>query len=187
MKKIIFVVIIAILPVLLTGCAKDDQVAQLQNKNIELQNIIKQQVPKDTTSESQIIVPPGSSSTTKDIVAKTESMKLSADVDLQIKCSSAADKFFKANYSPNELTYYSNHWSNKLKKCFILVNVAVYDRGSIARGRDIYNVYENKQYGTIALGNPILCYIYSKETNDTSRECKSEIEFNEFVEQYMND
>lgn len=116
------------------------------------------------------------------------------NVDLQTKCADAAAKIFKAaGYSANNLASYTNHWNKKLGKCFILSVSYIED----SKEKDLYDVYENKQYGTFfesnatrSMGSPD-CEMYPSgrlsDNVSNFQKCNSEIEFDDFVNPFMND
>jgi outer membrane lipopolysaccharide assembly protein LptE/RlpB len=115
------------------------------------------------------------------------------NIALQEKCSEAAKKMFDAaGYKVANLDSYTNHWNTKLNKCFIsTLSYLIGQDKSVSREKDLYDVYENTQYGTFfrssatdSLGSPD-CEMYPGGDRNNFQKCNSEIEFDNFVNQYM--
>src|SRR4051812_22256829 len=75
------------------------------------------------------------------------------DIDLQTKCASSAKTFFEYYISdPQERQSdeYSNHFSTKLNKCFVLIKKPtlpyVTSSGNLYE-KDLFDAIEKKQYG----------------------------------------
>jgi hypothetical protein len=94
----------------------------------------------------------------------------------QEKCSKKSLEFFTATGGGGN---FSNHYNDKLNKCFI----DIIDVGSQAYSETLYDVYENKKYGGFYMSyeknsEPTICWFLDKT-------CQSQNEFDEFVKQYM--
>lgn len=137
-----------------------------------------------------------SSTSTKEQQSNTTATNQAPDVDLEIKCADAAKKMFGSPAS--SLDSYTSHWNKKLNICFILDQYYYNDSPSgMAKGNDLYDVYENRQWGaffesnaTKSMGSPD-CEMYpgGRLTDDAPnfKKCNSEAEFDDFVRPYMND
>ncbi len=116
------------------------------------------------------------------------------DFDLQKKCSDAAGNFYTKNgfnLKDSSMNGFVSHWNKALNKCFIeysngLGNNGIYYTLSDALG--------GTEYGEIVWtfpneNNPSWCYLYpngNAGTDTSPTNCKSKIEFDNFVKPFMN-
>ena len=113
-------------------------------------------------------------------------------LSLQSKCSEGSEKFFKDNAyasddTGNQYTY-TSHYNKSLDKCFILIKPTY---NSLYSSKTFINtllidVFESKEYADFATiqGKIIYCIINEQTSNQDS--CKSEVEFNNFIDFYLS-
>ncbi len=92
MKKLLFIAMIACVPLFLTGCAKDDQISQLQKQNQDLQAQLAKQQSNDFDLQSKC----------------SQQAKVFLD-------------YFEGGKSAENISY-ENHFNQKLNKCFVLIS-----------------------------------------------------------------
>jgi hypothetical protein len=121
------------------------------------------------------------------------------EYELQERCGKRADERFKSEYG-NE-TYsddngkyiysYTNHYNNKLNKCFILVRAIVLSKRlpnstkkePVYRTETLFDINENKEYGTFSRrgnDNPTEC-------NLLSNFCETEAQWNLLIKPYIEE
>ncbi len=105
------------------------------------------------------------------------------DISLQTKCAAAAANYYKPDIVG--ATSYINHWNKSLSKCFIeVIDLNAYSK-------DLNDAIEGKSYGTFfhLLDNkynaPDTCIMRKDGTDNSSKPCYSENEFDNFVNGYM--
>ena len=134
-----------------------------------------------------------------DLKATVETRHAATAFDLQAKCAKDARVWFNENWAPDKdtiLLNFTNHYSAKLNRCFILVESHYNSRlawESWTNDMDLYDVYENSEYAQFGENH----YTYWKPKYSTGDEvitcevsgtkCKTGGEFNNLVGQYMND
>jgi|GEM_PF-3459592 len=137
-----------------------------------------------------------------DLKARIEQQSATTAYDLQAKCSKDARSWFSENWLADKdtiLLNYTNHYSAKQNKCFILVeyhyhsHLAAPGGDSWTNDINLYDVYENAKYAQFDENH----YEYWKPKYSTGDEvitcevsgtkCKTGQEFNHLVGQYLND
>ena len=137
-----------------------------------------------------------------DLKAKVEKQSLVVDYDLQAKCAKAARTWFRENWPADKdtiLLNFTDHYSAKFNKCFILVEYHYNSRLAAPGGEswtndmNLYDVYENSKYAQFDENH----YTYWKPKYSTGdevisctvsgKQCKTGEEFNNLVSQYMTD
>jgi hypothetical protein len=137
----------------------------------------------------------------QEMKAEIDKRNVAQDYDLQSKCSKDARAFFNANSERDKDTIlldFSNHYNKKLNKCFILgenhFNSHLADAGgtSWTNSMIMFDVYENSKYAefienhstylkpTIHVGQEVI------SCNVAGAKCKTQDEFNNLVQPYMN-
>jgi hypothetical protein len=125
-----------------------------------------------------------------------------AEYELREKCSRDAKAWFNENWGSGRdkdtmLLVYTNHYHNKMNKCFIFVeyHYSTYMKnGSWANDMMLWDVQENSQYGEYSETHTIFRPQVSLEPQDMllsctvyGKQCKTKQEFNNLVWPYMND
>lgn len=137
-----------------------------------------------------------------DLKTKVEKQNDATAYDLQAKCGKDSRTWFNLNWSSDKATAlldFTNHYSAKLNKCFILVeyhpNSGLANHGNYlwTNYMSLWDVYENTKYADFAESH----YTYSKpkpSTEDevitcevTQQKCKTLDEFRNLTSQYMSD
>ncbi len=105
--------------------------------------------------------------------------------DLQEHCSKQAQSFVDNFQMGNQQYNFNSHYSSRLNKCFVLIELFIDDSD-----KDIYQVYlydaiEKKPYGKYAWkfpanSMPLICEILNTR-------CKTKDEFDDFVKKYMDE
>jgi len=113
------------------------------------------------------------------------------DFDLQKKCSTVANAYFKnSDYTENQIATYTNHYNKKLNKCFISIisSNIVPENGAKLTYKSLIDASEGKLYAKVheflpkdsLISQTIVC-----ELLDTT--CSSPIEYNFFIKSYMEE
>ncbi len=107
--------------------------------------------------------------------------------NLSQKCSEEAQKYFNSNWkylSNIKNIDYNNHYNNLLNKCFILVDIDIYETISdvkkITNYRILEDIQENLRYGFLMINNPDF------ECEVSGEECYSIGDFELKVKPYMS-
>ena len=111
------------------------------------------------------------------------------DLELQERCGKRCMEFFTDNYgegiiNDNEQSgkmSHQNHYNKKLDKCFIILtqNTIVKRDGEMFRKKSLWDMNENKQYGSfIQIGDKYYCEV-------SGNRCESEEEWDEIIKHYM--
>jgi len=114
-----------------------------------------------------------------------------ADYEYQERCGKAAAQWFKLRYGDGSQTTsegtsnsdFSNHYNQKLNKCFVLAVGTVFVKGRMSTWQQLHDVHENKQYGDWFQNqdtNAVLC-------NFLQASCASYNEWKELIKPYMED
>jgi hypothetical protein len=121
-----------------------------------------------------------------------------AEFDLQDRCAQQALRAFNAaGLQHNETAGYTNHYSNRLNKCFVEMQWTVVLADTIWTYKTLSDAYQGKVYGSYSWHTvkdkkywevpPFECTMYP-DGNETHLEvCKSGAEFDEFARRYMED
>lgn len=118
-----------------------------------------------------------------------------SDIDLQTKCSAQAKSFFEyfvTDSKERQTAEYSNHYNVKLNKCFFLIK----NQGSDGTfTKDFFDAIEKVEYGSFASNvlkpinegktGLIYCTMNIDGDQHNTKSCKSEEEFDTFVDTYM--
>lgn len=137
-----------------------------------------------------------------DLKAMVEKQNAATAYDLQAKCAKDARVWFNGNWPADKDTIlldFTDHYSAKLNKCFILVeyhynsHLAGPGGDSWTNDMNLYDVYENSKYAEFGENH----YSYSKPELRTGQEvitcdvsgtkCKTGAEFDDLVRPFMND
>jgi len=134
----------------------------------------------------------------QELQAEVSRNRATADYDLQAKCSKDARVWFNENWTADKgtiLLNYTNHYSKKFGKCFILVEFH-YNQGkgpSWYNDVMLWNVYENSR-GANFVENHFIKFNPGVNSEDRvvtcevgGNRCKSLEEFNGLVRPYLND
>ena len=127
-----------------------------------------------------------------------------SDIDLQAKCADYASKYFKdSGYNQttqrDQINSYTNHWNNKIGKCFILINSTwstdISKTFTLFKDVTLIDVIEGKLFGEFTSnGQSFLdmqvmgCNTYENGdglSSGVGQQCKSETEFNSFINPLM--
>ena len=130
----------------------------------------------------------------QELNAKLESK--TASLDLQEKCAKQAHEAFKINgFEKDETSAFSNHYNEKLNKCFVQIEShdAKTISGTIYENKTISDAFEGKVYAQYAWHSdkvkkywevpPSLCKVTLLSGEE--RICHSSDEFDALVKQYM--
>jgi hypothetical protein len=128
-----------------------------------------------------------------ELVSKA-SANANVDIDLQEKCASQAKKAFEqAGYQDNEMAGYSNHFYQKLGKCFVEIKATdtKVSPGTIWTYKFLSDAYEGKTYGSYSWHTvegkkywevpPFECLMYPNGNDNSLQVCKSDAEFDDFA------
>jgi hypothetical protein len=176
MKKVIGIFSLFLLVFVLGGCSykivKTDDAQVVQSSN----QPATQQIQSSASSSEPTL------------------QQQSVNLEMQQKCLDSASKVFKddtdsiINNNKNKLMRtYSQHWNEKLQKCFILINLTTVEQNMDQLIITLKDVFGGNNYGFFTSGKvvPFTCLMNSDGTKESLKECKNETEFNDFVRQYM--
>jgi hypothetical protein len=128
----------------------------------------------------------------RDLNAKLAEKAKTDTLDLRAKCWEQARKAFAdRGYSKDEnhVACYEDHYNAKLDKCFIHVYRATHIPGTVWEGRDVFDAFEGKEYGTYMwrTGKDKKPTIDCEVTlpSGQRKDCHSEDEFRELAKVYM--
>jgi hypothetical protein len=143
--------------VLLLGACNSDKIAQLEKRN-------------------------------KELAARLDSLSNGSLLDLQGRCASQSRSIFKDQgpWSKGVSVTYTNHYNQRLGKCFIEIHATTPGKQGIFASTWISDAFERKDYGeyyAVVSHTPTSCTIRSLAGEETS--CQSEEEFTEAMKQYM--
>jgi type II secretory pathway pseudopilin PulG len=83
----------------------------------------------------------------QELNAKLASMSQAADFDLQAKCAKQAGDVWKAGgWDRKKMATYSNHYNEKLKKCFIQIEATTEESGADVTFETVMDALESKGY-----------------------------------------
>jgi hypothetical protein len=137
-----------------------------------------------------------------DLKTKVEKQNAATAYDLQAKCGKDSRTWFNLNWSRDKTTAlldFTNHYSAKLNKCFILVEyhdnsgLAYHGGYSWTNYMSLWDVYENMKYADFSENH----YTYLKPKPSAGDEvitcevaqqkCKTLDEFRNLTSQYLSD
>ena len=82
----------------------------------------------------------------------TYAASIKEQYELQERCGKRADEVFRREYGNgignDQMAGYTNHYNEKLNKCFVLVTVSIY-KPDISNTMVLFDINENKEYGSI--------------------------------------
>jgi len=83
----------------------------------------------------------------QELKAKLDSQSKAADFDVQEKCAKQALEVWKAGgWDRKKLATYSNHYNEKLQKCFIRIDTATEESGADVTFETVMDAFESKGY-----------------------------------------
>jgi len=110
--------------------------------------------------------------------------------ELQERCAKCAAESFKTAYGKESmLRHYTNHYNNKLNKCFILVTEIILPdkkdpKSHYGLSKLLYDVNEHKEYASFYEFTDIHKNMYCKVLDKL---CSSEAEWDNLVKPYMEE
>jgi len=158
---------VAILVILLAGC-DSDRIAKLQKENQEL-------------------------------TAKLDATTKAVGLEAQEKCAKQAEIAFKQsgfhNGGPNNtLVGYTNHYNQKLNKCFIDISTTETNVKGVSVYRDVSDAFEGRPYADYMWINnqgkkywevkPFMCKV-TPISGGEDKTCQSQDEFEALINGYM--
>jgi hypothetical protein len=132
-----------------------------------------------------------------DLSTKIDARAKTATLELQEKCSKQAREAYAENgWKKEELASYTNHFNEKMNKCFALIEDATQPKpadGTIITNKILIDAFEGKTYGEYTWrSDKVKKYwevapFYCKGTLTSGEEkvCHSSDEFDEIVKLYM--
>ena len=126
---------------------------------------------------------------------KLDSLSTAADFDLQAKCANQALDIWKTGgWDRKKLATYSNHYNEKLKKCFMRIDATTEESGADVTFETVMDAFESR----LRLCRIHLEGIMDHKTGDTASmrcsavlpsgeaiKCTSPEEFDALVKQYV--
>jgi hypothetical protein len=114
--------------------------------------------------------------------------------ELQERCRKSAEEFFTGRFGSGiryddfgqRIDTYSNHYNEKLNKCFILIDTVIFPNYKIFRtlnAKTLFDVYKDTYYGSYGItrdGSVHPCEMLKKE-------CHSDSEWNKLTKPYMEE
>jgi hypothetical protein len=83
----------------------------------------------------------------QELNAKLDSLSTAAGFDLQAKCAKQALDVWKAGgWDRKKTATYSNHYNEKLKKCFMRIDTATEESGADVTFETVMDAFESKGY-----------------------------------------
>ena len=83
----------------------------------------------------------------QELNAKLDSVSQAADFDLQAKCAKQAADVWKAGgWDRKKLATYSNHYNDKLQKCFMRIATSTEESGADVTYETVMDAFESKGY-----------------------------------------
>lgn len=115
-------------------------------------------------------------------------VKTQTDIDLQIKCSDAANKFFIKYLVDNDLKLpvQTNHWNKTLGRCLVEIsgmidNKLYYDLFDAIGGQEFAFILVSD----VSNNSSTMCALYTNGNENEGSSCSSKDEFDKFVDNYM--
>ena len=128
----------------------------------------------------------------QELNAKLNSQSQAADFDLQTKCARQALDVWKAGgWDRKKTATYSNHYNEKLKKCFMRIDTNTEESGADVTFETVMDAFESKGYAEF------IWKVDHKSGDSKSMRCSAIIpsgeaitctspqEFDELIKQYM--
>ena len=130
----------------------------------------------------------------RELSMKLQEATKAANLDLQAKCSSQARTAFKEmGWDKQPFADYTNHYQQKLNKCFVQVSDYKAERGSARIHRTVQDAFEGKGYAEYYWINnsakkysevkPVLCKVTLLSGEE--KVCSSTEEFDSLIKVYM--
>lgn len=83
----------------------------------------------------------------QELNAKLASVSQATDFDLQAKCAKQASDVWKAGgWDRKKLATYSNHYNDKLQKCFMRIDTSTEESGADVTFETVMDAFESKGY-----------------------------------------
>jgi hypothetical protein len=120
----------------------------------------------------------------------------SPDINVQEKCARQAALALKeAGLEHNEKATYTNHFNQKLNKCFVEISWMEVLGGVIYTHKVLSDAYEGRTYGAYDWHTekdkkywevaPYSCVMFPDGKDSSMQTCNSEAQFDQFVQQYL--
>jgi hypothetical protein len=117
--------------------------------------------------------------------------------ELRERCSKRTEEFRKKQFGVNDISKktkdgqtiskYENHYNAKLDKCFYLTRSDTIGKNKVTKVEMLFDVDENKQYGTFTGGNGNSFQICVVFIGKPAQRCSSEDEWRALIKPYMED
>lgn len=115
-------------------------------------------------------------------------IKTQTDIDLQIKCSDAANKFFIKYLVDNDLKLpvQTNHWNKTLGRCLVEISGMIDNKLYY----DLFDAIGGQEFAFILISDAsnnksTMCALYINGNENEGSNCSSKDEFDKFVNNYM--
>lgn len=95
------------------------------------------------------------------------------DDQLQAKCGKNSEEFFKKSYDAVYSGFYASHYNKKRNKCYMLFY------NPVTKRKILYDVNKSNLRGMFS-SDGVYCFVYEKK-------CKTEKEWDELVQPYMEE
>lgn len=110
------------------------------------------------------------------------------DIDLQIKCSEAANKFFIKYLADNDLKLpvQTNHWNKTLGRCLVEISGMIDNKLYY----DLFDAIGRQEFAFVLVSDAsnnssTMCALYINGNENEGSNCSSKDEFDKFVDNYM--
>lgn len=129
----------------------------------------------------------------QELHAKLDSLSKAAGFDLQAKCADQALLAWKAGgWDRKKLATYSNHYNEKLKKCFMQIETTTEESGADVTFETVTDPFESKGYAEFIWkvdhksGDSKSMRCSAILPSGETIACTSPEEFDELIKQYMD-
>lgn len=124
----------------------------------------------------------------QDLSGSVESLAKTTSLELQEKCSKQAQATFEAGgWKKEQLASYTNHYNEKMNKCFIFIENTTPAPTGVLVTRLLNDAFEGRSYGEYYRRSdkvpPFSCK--GNLLSGAEKSCHSEQEFDEIVKLYM--
>ena len=128
----------------------------------------------------------------QELTARLDSMSKAAGFDLQAKCAKQALDAWKAGgWDRKKLATYSNHYNEKLQKCFMQIQTTTQESGADVTFETVTDPFESKGYAEFIWkvdhksGDSKSMRCSALLPSGEAITCTSPEEFDEIIQQYM--
>jgi hypothetical protein len=128
----------------------------------------------------------------QELSAKLNSLSQAADFDLQAKCARQSLEVWKAGgWDRKKTATYSNHYNEKLNKCFMRIDTATEESGADVTFETVMDAFESKGYAEFIWkvdhrsGDSKSMRCSAILPSGEAITCTSPQEFDEIIKQYM--